>query len=186
MKRIFWTIHCSLAVLLCSVTHLLSEGKEGNKSMTFTLKSSAFTNGAVIPVEHTGDGVDVSPPLEWSGVPQGTVAFVLICDDPDAPAGTWVHWVLYDIPATITKLDKNVPKDKIVLSSAKHGVNDFGRIGYNGPAPPRGKPHRYFFKLYAVSKLTGLPPGATKQQVLDAIKGNILAECSLMGTYQRR
>lgn len=185
MKSNLCVLCFSVVLFFGVVYHGLSDGKEG-ESMTFTLKSSAFVHGAVIPVEHTGDGIDVSPPLEWSGVPKETVAFVLICDDPDAPVGTWVHWVLYDIPVNITKLDKNIPKDKIVLSSAKQGVNDFGRIGYNGPAPPRGNPHRYFFKLYAISKLTGVPPGATKQQVLNAIKGNILAECSLMGIYQRR
>lgn len=185
MKCKFCVLYCSAVLFFGAAYHGLSDGKE-SEFMTLTLKSSAFMHGAVIPVEHTGDGIDVSPPLEWSDVPKETVAFVLICDDPDAPAGTWVHWVLYDIPANITKLEKNIPKDKIVLSSAKQGMNDFGRIGYNGPAPPQGKPHRYFFKLYAISKLTGLSLGATKQQVLNAIKGNILAECSFMGIYQRR
>lgn len=153
--------------------------------MEFRIKSKAFEHKAPIPSKYTGDGPDVSPPLEWENAPDGTKAFVLICDDPDAPVGTWVHWVLYDIPTDTRALAEAMPKDKNVLGSAKQGRNDFRRIGYGGPAPPPGKPHRYFFRLYATDKETGLEPGATKDQVLKAIEGHVLAKTELMGTYQR-
>ena len=153
--------------------------------MNFLLQSQAFNNNASVPTKYTGEGPDVSPPLEWINAPTGIKGFVLICDDPDAPVGTWVHWVLYDIPPTIKSLSEGIPANNTVLGSAKHGKNDFGRIGYGGPMPPPGKPHRYFFKLYAVDKQTGLAPGATKNDVLKAIKGHVLAEAQLIGTYQR-
>lgn len=179
---LFFLVSCVVAVL---AVHPASAGQKGGLRMDFQIKSKAFENKVPIPSKYTGDGPDVSPPLAWTNAPEGTKVFVLICDDPDAPVGTWVHWVLYDIPADIHTLDEAMPKDGQVLGSAKQGRNDFGRIGYDGPAPPRGKPHRYFFKLYATDKETGLKPGATKDQVLKAIKGHVLAQTELMGTYQR-
>jgi len=158
---------------------------KGDKAVSFELTSAAFTHGASIPVKHTGDGPDVSPALTWTDPPVGTKSFVLICDDPDAPAGTWVHWVMYDIPVDARRMEENVSKKETVLGTAKQGQNDFRRIGYDGPAPPPGKPHRYVFKLYAVDIETGLAPGATKKQALKAIKGHLLADAELMGTYQR-
>lgn len=158
---------------------------QGGKAMEFTLTSSAFTNGQAIPPKHTGDGPDVSPALQWTDPPPGTKAFVLICDDPDAPIGDWVHWVIYDIPPETRKLEENVPRTPTVLGSAKQGINDFRKTGYWGPAPPPGKPHRYFFKLYAVARPVGLPPGATKRQALKAIEGHVLKQAELMGTYKR-
>jgi len=149
------------------------------------LTSTAFNEGEVIPKQHTGDGKDASPPLKWAGAPAGTASFALICDDPDAPRGTWVHWVLFNVPAGTTELPEGVPADKSVLSGARQGVNDFGNIGYGGPAPPRGKPHRYFFKLYALGAVLDLKEGATKQQLLKAMEGHILAEGQLMGKYSR-
>ncbi|MCD6340057.1 MAG: YbhB/YbcL family Raf kinase inhibitor-like protein, partial [Verrucomicrobia bacterium] len=131
-------------------------------------------------------GEDVSPPLAWSGAPEGAQAFALICDDPDAPMGTWVHWVIYDIPAEAAGLEENVPPEESLPNGARQGRNDFRRIGYGGPCPPPGKPHRYFFRLYALSAKTGLPPGATKARLLQAMEGKILAQAELMGTYQRR
>jgi len=153
--------------------------------MTLSLSSPAFKPGAAIPRKHTGEGADVSPALEWTNAPAGTAAFVLICDDPDAPVGTWVHWVLYDLAAGTRRLEENVPKSEAVLGAAKQGRNDFRRIGYGGPMPPPGRPHRYFFRLYAVSAQTGLPAGATKAEVLRAIEGKVLAQAELMGTYKR-
>jgi len=150
-----------------------------------TLTSIAFTFGDTIPKEYTGDGADVSPPLAWTDAPKGTEAFVLICDDPDAPVGTWVHWVLYDIPAARTNLPKAVPATAVVPDIGRHGRNDFRRLGYGGPAPPPGKHHRYFFTLYALGQPTGLPAGHTKSELLHAIKGHVLAEGQLMGTYER-
>ena len=153
--------------------------------MTFTLSSMAFKNNCAIPEEYTGDGKDVSPPLDWTFAPRGTKSYALICDDPDAPLGTWVHWVLYDIPGTIKSLPEDLPPNEVVLDSVHHGVNDFDTLGYGGPAPPAGKTHRYFFKLYALSQAAGLPPGATKEEVLEAIDAHILGQARIMVTYRR-
>ena len=153
--------------------------------MDFTITSTAFRHGDVIPKKYTGDGADVSPPLAWADAPGQTAAFVLICADPDAPAGTWTHWVLYDIPATTNALPENLPPDKTVAGGAKHGINDFRRYGYGGPAPPPGRPHRYVFRLYALKDKTGLPPGADRKEVLKAMEGRILGEAGLMGMYGR-
>jgi len=154
------------------------------QSMEFT--SSAFSEGQTIPAKYTGDGSNVSPPLKWSGTPANTKSLALIADDPDAPVGTWVHWVLFDLPSTVSELPENIGKSQFVQASAKQGVNDFGHLGYGGPAPPRGKPHRYFFKLYALDKELGLKPGSSKKEVERAMEGHILAEGKLIGTYQRR
>ena len=162
----------------------VAQGK-GGESMGFKLTSTAFAQDSFIPKKHTGDGPDVSPPLAWTDPPAATKAFVLICDDPDAPVGTWVHWVFYDIPAAVRGLEENVPPKDTLADNSKQGTTDFRRRRYNGPAPPSGKPHRYFFKLYAVDRETGLAAGATKAQVLKAIEGHVLATAELMGKYQR-
>ncbi|MCA9028982.1 MAG: YbhB/YbcL family Raf kinase inhibitor-like protein [Planctomycetaceae bacterium] len=153
--------------------------------MSMQLTSTAFQQGSSIPKEFTGDGADQSPPLRWSQPPVGTESLALICDDPDAPRGTWVHWVLVNIPPETLELNAAVPTTPTLPSGAKQGKNDFGNIGYGGPAPPKGKPHRYFFKLYALSKTLELPPGSTKAELESAMKGHIVAEGQLMGTYQR-
>lgn len=154
--------------------------------MPLQLTSAAFTEGSPIPAHYTCDGRDVSPPLRWSGAPEGVRSFALIADDPDAPAGTWVHWVLYDLPAGASELPEGVPPAESVAGGGRQGRNDFGRLGYGGPCPPRGRPHRYFFKLYALDTELDLPPRATKQAVERAMRGHILAEGQLMGTYQRK
>jgi Raf kinase inhibitor-like YbhB/YbcL family protein len=153
--------------------------------MKIELSSIAFGEGANIPKLYTGDGKDISPPLRWLEPPQGTKSFVLICEDPDAPRKTWVHWVLYNIPASQRELQEGIPAQEELPSGAKQGKNDFGKIGYGGPAPPPGKPHRYFFKLYALDTQLDLPPGATKDQVVTTMKGHVLAEGQLMGRYGR-
>lgn len=153
--------------------------------MALALTSSAFESGETIPVKYTCDGPDVSPPLQWSTPPSGTRSLVLICDDPDAPVGTWVHWVLYGISADTTALPEGVPKEKMVLGTVRQGINDFRRIGYGGPCPPPGKPHRYYFKLYAVDVPTDFDSGLTKREILEKIEGHILAQGELMGKYGR-
>ena len=158
-----------------------AEVKGGNN---MEIKSSAFKSGARIPAKYTCDGVDVSPPLAWGKLPAGTNYLALICDDPDAPMGTWVHWVIYDIPANVTSMTEKLPPLKEIANGTKQGMNDFRAIGYGGPCPPSGE-HRYFFKLYALDGPTGLKPGATKAQLLTAMKGHILAEAELMGKYKR-
>jgi len=157
---------------------------DANRGIAMILKSTAFEEGMKIAAKYTCDGANFSPPLKWSDSPKKTVSFSLICDDPDAPAGTWVHWVLYDLPAAVTELPEHVPADNKLSAGGTHGSNDFGNTGYGGPCPPRGT-HRYYFKLYALDNMLGLEPGATKQQVLDAMKGHVLAETQLMGRYRR-
>ncbi len=148
------------------------------------LKSSAFQNNQDIPRKYTCDGADVSPPLIWNNPPNGAKAFALICDDPDAPVGTWVHWVIYDVPADAKRLAERVPTQESLPNGAKQGVNDFKKVGYGGPCPPRGPAHRYLFKLYALDRLTTLKPCATKQQLLAAMEGHILSEAQLIGKYK--
>jgi len=155
--------------------------------VSLILTSGAFTAGGVIPAKHSCDGADISPSLAWSGTPPGTVALALIADDPDAPAGTWVHWVLFNLPGSLTALPEGVAKtDQLAdFGGALQGRNDFRRVGYGGPCPPPGKPHRYFFKLYALDAALPLKAGATKQEVERAMRGHVLAEAALMGTYTR-
>jgi Raf kinase inhibitor-like YbhB/YbcL family protein len=150
------------------------------------LTSTAFQEGATIPKQYTGDGKDVSPPLWWSGAPSNTQSFALICDDPDAPrAEPWVHWALFDLPADTHELPEGIAAGKMLPGGAKQGKNDFNKIGYGGPAPPRGKQHRYYFKLYALDTAVNLKEGATKQQLEQAMQGHILASGQLMGQYGR-
>jgi Raf kinase inhibitor-like YbhB/YbcL family protein len=151
--------------------------------MSFNLSTAAFAGGE-IPKQFTCDGNDVSPRLVWTDPPKGTESFALIVDDPDAPAGTWVHWVLYDLPAQTRDLPENVPKKSTLTNGAHQGRNDFGKIGYNGPCPPSGNPHRYFFKLYALDAKTKLKPGATKAQLERAMKGHVVAETQLLAKFQ--
>jgi Raf kinase inhibitor-like YbhB/YbcL family protein len=150
------------------------------------LTSTAFAEGAPIPAKYTCDGKNISPPLKWSGVPAGAKALVFIADDPDAPFGTWVHWVLYDLPATVSELTEDVAKSQYVGGVAKQGLNDFQHLGYGGPCPPHGKPHRYFFKLYALDAPFDLKPGLTKKDIERAMEKRVLAQAQLMGTYKRQ
>ncbi|MBI3896232.1 MAG: YbhB/YbcL family Raf kinase inhibitor-like protein [Acidobacteria bacterium] len=153
--------------------------------MGFVLTTNAFQTDGMVPKKFTCDGPDVSPPLEWSGSPPGTQSFGLIADDPDAPGGTWVHWVIYNLPAAAQALPEGIPKETELADGARQGRNDFRKIGYGGPCPPPGPAHRYFFKLYALDAKLSLRPGATKSELEGAMKGHILAEASLIGRYQR-
>ena len=153
--------------------------------MTMKLTSTAFEEGGMIPAEYTCDGQNISPPLAWSGVPDGAKTLALIADDPDAPRGTWVHWVVYQIPPTEKGLPENVPARPTLDNGARQGTNDFKKTAYGGPCPPSGT-HRYFFKLYALDADLNLPPGATKDQLLKAMDTHTLAEGQLMGRYKRQ
>jgi hypothetical protein len=153
--------------------------------MSFQISSPAFAPNAEIPKKFTCDGPDVSPGLRWTDPPAGTQAFALIADDPDAPMGTWVHWVIYDLPAAARELPEGVPKDDNLKDGSRQGRNDFRRIGYGGPCPPPGGPHRYFFKLYALRSKTSLKPGASKAELLKAMEGKILGQAELVGKYKR-
>lgn len=153
--------------------------------MAFELRSAAFQHGEHIPQKYTCEGPDVSLPLSWTDPPRGTQSLALICDDPDAPVGTWVHWVLYGLSSEVRELPEGVKTDETIQNGGKQGENDFGRIGYGGPCPPRGPAHRYFFKLYALDAEPDLNPGVTKKELLKEIENHILEKVELMGLYQR-
>lgn len=153
--------------------------------MGFSLISSAFKSGDKIPVQYTCDGQDVSPPLSWSGFPPAVKAFAFVVDDPDAPGGVFTHWVLFNIPSTVTELPTGVKKQPSIEGLGLQGKNDFGDLGYGGPCPPRGRPHRYVFRLYALDAPLNLKAGATKADVLKAVEGHTLGMAELTGTYGR-
>jgi Raf kinase inhibitor-like YbhB/YbcL family protein len=157
--------------------------KDGGQTMKIT--SSAFANNGMIPSKYTCDGEDISPPLQWDGIPEGTKSIALICDDPDAPMGTFVHWVLYNLPAETTELAENMPTDKELSNGARQGMTDFRKTGYGGPCPPSGT-HRYFFKIYALDTKLDLAAGASKSQLLKAMEKHILAQGELVGKYKRQ
>jgi Raf kinase inhibitor-like YbhB/YbcL family protein len=182
MKVLFAAALAAGLVTACNADNSSTNGA----AMKLQLTSTAFTNGQPIPARHTADGQDVSPALQWAGMPPATKSLALICDDPDAPAGTWVHWVIYDLPPSAAGLSEGTPKSAELANGARQGVNDFKRTGYGGPAPPAGKAHRYFFKLYALDLEPNLKAGLTKQDLLKAMEGHILGEGQLVGTYQRK
>ncbi len=157
----------------------------GGTVMGFELESSAFAPSGTIPEKYTCDGADLSPAMEWTGVPEGTRTLALVCDDPDAPVGTWVHWVLYNLPGDVTSLPEGVSPTETIARGASQGTNDFGRVGYGGPCPPPGKPHRYFFRLYALDQKIDPPLRAKKADLLKAMEGHVLDQTELMGKYGR-
>jgi len=174
----------SLLALLLSMDAAANQQK-GGKAMAFEMKSAAFAQSADVPRKFTCDGQDVSPELSWREPPKSTQSFALIMDDPDAPVGTWVHWVLYDLPGTTRSLPEGVPKERELAGGARQGNNAWNRTGYGGPCPPPGPAHRYFFKLYALDSKTNLKPGATKAELEKEMQGHILAQAELMGRYKR-
>ncbi len=149
------------------------------------ISSAAFSAGETIPKKFTCDGLDTSPQLSWTEASAKTQSFALIMDDPDAPVGTWVHWVLFDLPSDTKELAEGAPKQEQLSNGARQGRNDFGKIGYGGPCPPPGNAHRYFFKLYALDAKLNLKAGATKADAERAMKGHILAQAELIGRYAR-
>jgi Raf kinase inhibitor-like YbhB/YbcL family protein len=175
----FW--FCALGAL-----STVAYGADKAAKATMQLTSTAFAEGGTIPSRYTCDGENVSPSLKWNGVPPGTKSLALIVDDPDAPVGTWVHWVVYDLPATKAELAEGLPKSQYIPGGAKQGLNDFKHLGYGGPCPPQGKAHRYFFKLFALDRVIELRPGATKKELEAAMEGHKLSEGQLIGTYKRK
>jgi Raf kinase inhibitor-like YbhB/YbcL family protein len=153
--------------------------------MSFQITSGAFANGEMIQKKFTCDGLDLSPQVSWKDAPTGTHSFALIMDDPDAPVGTWVHWVLFNISANVKELPEGVEKQGQLANGALQGRNDFGKIGYGGPCPPPGKPHRYYFKFYALDTKFDLKAGATKADLERTMKGHILGQAELIGRYGR-
>jgi Raf kinase inhibitor-like YbhB/YbcL family protein len=163
----------------------ITEEKKEAEKMTIKITSPAFEQGGMIPSKYTADGQNVSPPLKWEAVPEGTASIALICDDPDAPVGVWVHWVMWNMPPDTKELSENVPTDTKLPDGAIQGITDFRRHGYGGPAPPSGT-HRYFFKIYALDTKLDLPESSTKADLVKAMEGHILAEGELMGKYKRQ
>ena len=147
------------------------------------LRSSAFLPGNHIPDRYTCVGLNVSPPLTWSGVPDEAQSLALIVDDPDAPNGLFTHWVIYDIPFDTIQFPEGKPPNERPTSIGTSGRNDFGNDSYGGPCPPQGANHHYHFRLYALNKRLELPPSATRDQLLDAMSGHDLANAELIGTY---
>jgi Raf kinase inhibitor-like YbhB/YbcL family protein len=173
-----------LLAVVAACPHLGAQG--GIRDMALTVRSTAIEPGGSIPRQYTCDGRDLSPPLRWDNVPEGTRSFALICEDPDAPSGIWVHWVIYGIPGKTRQLPEGVAPDARLSDGSLQGKNDFGRLGYGGPCPPRGKPHRYFFRLYALEGSLSLEPGLSRNALLARIQGHVLAEAELYGTYGRQ
>ena len=169
-----------IVVSLVVLMNLLLYGK----GVHMVLKSPAFVNGGEIPARYGCHGIDISPALEFGGVPEGTRSLALIVEDPDAPAELFVHWVIYGLPADLAGLPEGVPPEPVLEGGIRQGVNDFGRIGYGGPCPP-DRPHRYFFRLFALDNVPDLPPGASRSDLLAAMRGHVLDEAELMGIYPR-
>jgi Raf kinase inhibitor-like YbhB/YbcL family protein len=195
MKNYFYFCITLLLIISCSgkkdteqktnETKQTTNSTKQQNTMDIKITSSAFEEGGMIPSKYTCDGENISPPLSWSGAPSETKSFALINDDPDAPAGTWVHWVIYNIPGTEKGLKESLPVKKNLDDGTVQGLNDFRKTGYGGPCPPGGT-HRYYFKLYALDVTLNIDGDATKDKLLEAMKGHILAEGQLMGKYSRK
>ena len=176
------TISILLIILIVSPVVYSSAETERRSQMKIT--STAFEHEGMIPVKYSCKGEDVSPPLKWEGAPEGTKSFVLINDDPDAPIGVWDHWILFNIPSSVTELPEAVPARPELADGSRHGRNSWGRYDYGGPCPPRGI-HRYFFKLYAIDTMLDMKPGARKKEILKAIESHTLAKAELMGRFTK-
>lgn len=175
-----------LLAILCGCQAQPPEGEEQEQTgITLQIESDAFKAEGTIPQPYTCDGEDLSPPLSWSDPPAGTQSLALVCVDPDAPAGTWDHWVLFNIPASIRSLPEGISADPVVEGLGTHGSNSWRRLGYGGPCPPQGAAHRYIFRLYALDTNLDLDPGASRNDVEKLMKGHILAEGQLLGEYGR-
>jgi Raf kinase inhibitor-like YbhB/YbcL family protein len=194
-ERLRWpALLIAALVFCCGLKHLSaqkdaskvrSEFLQAQKNMALALSSTSFAESSKIPGKFTCEAEDLSPELSWSGTPSNTASFALLADDPDAPSGTWTHWVLFDLPANSTNLPEGLEKKESLPNGARQGRNDFGKTGYNGPCPPPGKPHRYYFKLYALDRQLELKGGATRGEVEKALQGHVLATAQWMGRYQR-
>jgi Raf kinase inhibitor-like YbhB/YbcL family protein len=170
----------------CSQGDKKTDSSKENQAMNISVTSAAFKEGESIPLKYTCDGDNISPPLRWSNIPEGTRSITIICDDPDAPMGTWVHWVLYDLPPDLAGLEEAHSSMAVLPNGAKNGLNGAKQLGYAGPCPPPGGPHRYFFKIYALDVKLDLKAGADKSGLLKAMGGHVLAEGRLIGTYKRQ
>lgn len=180
------SVRLCLAFLMLLAISIPALAKASSEAEKLTVSSKAFTEGSTIPKEFTADGNDVSPGITWSEVPKGTKSLAITCEDPDAPAGTWFHWIVYDIPPTTTRMKQGVVKRPDLPEGIKQGTNDFGKSGYNGPSPPKGPVHHYHFKVFALDSKLSLKAGADKRAFYSAIKGKVLGQGMLTGLYQRK
>ena len=186
MRRVESRDSNGIAMTLVMMCLFLLQGVVQTKAeVSMQLTSSVFKANGMIPRQYSCEGKDISPGLRWSDPPNGTKGFALISDDPDAPVGTWVHWVLWNLPPETRELPEGVPTNPKLSNGAQQGITDFGRAGYGGPCPPPGKPHRYFFKLYALDTQLNLPDSTRKKNLENAMKGHILAQAELIGLYKR-
>ncbi|HTR43772.1 MAG TPA: YbhB/YbcL family Raf kinase inhibitor-like protein [Pseudomonadales bacterium] len=184
MRNTFILIPALLAGLLLSSCSNQAEPDSTNAA-TMQITSTAFANGQPIPDKYTGQADDISPRLEWTGAPLNTKSFALICEDPDAPMGTFTHWIIYNVPGTATVLSQNIAKTGTLPDGPRQSKNSFGNVGYNGPMPPPGTMHRYFFRLYALDNILKPDAGADRAKLLNAMSGHVVGKGELMGTYQR-
>jgi Raf kinase inhibitor-like YbhB/YbcL family protein len=176
MNKIFRTVLCGVLLAMLPLG-----GYAANTVSKIEMRSTAFSEGAMMPSDFTCDGADMSPPIEWGSVPSATKSMALIMEDPDAPSGDWTHWLAYDLSPSLKKLPAGILGSGRFPGGGVQGRTDFGEIGYGGPCPPQGS-HRYFFKVYALDVMLGLKPGASKQELLGAMQGHILAQGQIMGT----
>jgi Raf kinase inhibitor-like YbhB/YbcL family protein len=183
-KRKSVTVSICIALPLCvSIASIGAMAKENDKVKALSVSSTAFGAGKVIPKQYTGDGKDVSPPLKWTAGPKGTTGYAISVEDPDAPKGTWWHWIIANIPSNVTQLNEGASRGKLAIPGSVEGKNDFDKLGYNGPMPPKGQNHHYHFKVVALSSPLKLRWGCTKEQYEAALKGNIIGQGELIGTY---
>jgi hypothetical protein len=186
MKRVICAFTVLPLLLLCACEKEEIENSEnGGETMDIKLTSSAFEDGGMIPVKYTCDGDNISPPLAWENIPEGTKSIALVCDDPDAPMGTFVHWVLYNLPPDTNKLEENIPVTEKLENGACQASTSFGKIGYGGPCPPSGI-HRYYFKIYALDKELDESSVEDKTSLLSAMEEHILSQGQLIGRYKRQ
>ncbi len=174
-----------LLPLLVMLAVVAPRGARGQKASKIELKTTSFTPGGFIPKRFTCEAEDVSPALAWTDPPAGTPSFSIIEDDPDAPSGTFVHWLVYDLPAANRKLPEALSGNDQMAGGGRQGTNDFSRTGYSGPCPPPGRPHRYFIRLYALDTKLNLRPAASRRELDSAMQGHILAQAELMGRFRR-
>lgn len=182
VKRNVFLALFSMAAMLWTTASVMAPPPKTERHMGIT--SSAFKDGQPIPPQYSCEGKNISPPLEWTGAPGNAASLALIVQDPDAPKGVWTHWIVFDLPADASGLPEDAAS--FVAVNARQGVNDFKHASYNGPCPPAGKAHRYFFKIFALDTKLDLPSGAALKDVETAMAKHILAEGQLMGTYQRK
>jgi hypothetical protein len=184
LHRMFTVLPPLIMVVLALVVPAEVRGQQAASSK-IELKTTSFTPGGFIPKRFTCEAADVSPALTWTDPPPGTESFAIIEDDPDAPSGTFVHWVVYDLPAAYRRLPEALSGNDQMAGGGRQGTNGFSRTGYSGPCPPPGRPHRYFIRLYALDAILNLRPAATRKELDAAMQGHILAQAELMGRYQR-